>query len=114
MSLHKVHDFIAANESQKGIIARKENTDSDIAVKIKGNFCRGIPQEKEKEEEDEPKSYLEQFEAWVNSKFETKEEEESDKKNDDKKVEDEDRKDEKADEKKDEKTEEDKKEGKSD
>ena len=43
MSLHKVHDFIAANENQKGVIAKKENADSDIAVKIKGNFCRGIP-----------------------------------------------------------------------
>ena len=84
-SLIKVYEFLASNENQKGVVVKKETTDSETAVKIKGNFCRGIPQEQEKEEKDESKSYLEQLEAWVSSKFETKEED--DKKDEDKKVE---------------------------
>ena len=87
-----MHNFIAAYENQGNVVVKKENSKSDIAVKIKGNFCRGINKEEEEEKKEEkPKGYYARVKEWVSSKFGKKDD--HGKKDDDKKVEEADKKD---------------------
>ena len=103
-SLQKVHNFIAAYETQKNVVHKSEKADDEISVKIKGHFSRGINQDDEEEKEEEKdKGYFTRMKEWLSNKLCSKKVN-HDKKDEDKKEEEADTKDEN-----DEKSEEDKK-----
>ena len=90
LSLQKVHDFFAAYENQENVV-QKVAPDSEIAVKIKGHFSRGINQDSdEKEERNKRKGCLGRKKEWVKIKLGCKKPDNG-KKDDDKEEEEDDR-----------------------
>ena len=73
LSLQKVHDFYAAFEIQKGVVVKSSDPESEIAVKIKGHFSRGINQDnEEKKEEEKEKGCFTRMKNWISNKISKK------------------------------------------
>ena len=123
LSLQKVHTFYTAFEMQKGVVVKSSDPKSEIAVKIKGHFSRGINQNNEEEKEDEKKKgccpkMKERFtnmKEWISNKIslkkvdKDKKDEDSDEKSKSENVADDKKSEEKKEENKEEKKEEEKK-----